>query len=155
MVGRQIEAGQENVVRKSFDINENELQRARQCAHEQGVSLAAYIRQAVISRNDGVESSAAIDAAAKRLDALVDRVDRDMTQLRLDLLEQEEARGRAALSLHEQAAADNRDLLIKSIKVMGEHIASILQPVQPKTGSGRPAGPGSNSIIPSISPRTT
>lgn len=134
------------MVRKGFDIPEYELDRAKQLAGEQGISLSAYLRQSVIDRNNGIAPTVNVDAAADRLHATVDRLEREMGQLRLDLLKQDEIRSKAAMELHERAVAENRELMAKAIATLGQHIASILNPsaspaARKPRASSDPAGP--------------
>lgn len=122
--------GRPSLLTKSFSIAPDELESARYCAKEQGVSLNKYLRLAVLEKNRGVVQG--LEAS----DALGD--------IRATVRESETRNAMALESLMadlraEQSAAlqANEDLVVKTLQAFSQFLAQ--QEPDAETLSKQPA----------------
>jgi len=122
--------GRPSLLTKSFNIAPDELESARYCAKEQGISLNKYLRLAVLEKNRGVIQG--LEAS----DALGD--------IRATVRESETRNAMALESLMadlraEQSAAlqANEDLVVKTLQAFSQFLAQ--QEPDAETLSKQPA----------------
>ena len=122
----------QSLLTKSFNIATDELERARYCAKEQGLSLNKFLRFAVIEKTQGVLQG--LDAADT------------LNEIRAAARESE---ARHAMTLEsaladmraEQAAAlqANEDLVVKTLQAFSQFLAQQEPEAQPKQPASKKA----------------
>lgn len=108
--------GRPSLLTKSFNIAPDELERARYCAREQGVSLNKYLRLAVLEKNRGVVLGLETRDALDDIRATV----RDFETRNVMALESTLADMRAEQSAALQA---NEDLVLKTLQAFSQFLA--------------------------------
>ena len=109
-------------VRKSIDIQEAELARAKRMADKSNLSLNQYLVDAVIAANDGEQSAARIDDATDSLKQTIAQFEGEVSRLRSDLQEETAAVVRAMEAMNQRVIDDNRNLIAKFISLLSEVI---------------------------------
>lgn len=131
----------QSLLTKSFNIASDELERARYCAKEQGVSLNKFLRFAVIEKTQGVLQG--LDAA----DTLgeIRAAARDSEARHALTLESALADMRADVTAALQA---NEDLVVKTLQAFSQ----FLVPPEPETKQPAPK-PSSRSAAAFLPPK--
>ncbi|WP_242881215.1 hypothetical protein [Stenotrophomonas maltophilia] len=122
--------GRPSLLTKSFNIASDELESARYCAREQGVSLNKYLRLAVLEKNRGVVQGLEASDALRDIRATV----RDSETRNALALE-----GALADMRAEQTAAlqANEELVVKTLQAFSQFLAQ--QDTDAETLSKQPA----------------
>lgn len=94
------------MLRKSFDIPEAELARAKRAADRAKVSLNEYLRRAVVASNDGHDHAAAMTELATDMRRQLDEARSENAQAMAALLTTAKHLG----ELHQQMHADHQQL---------------------------------------------
>jgi len=120
----------QSLLTKSFNIASDELENARHCAREMGISLNKYLRLAVLEKSRG--------------EALGLETSKTLSQIRATVRDSE---SRSALALEsfmadlraEQSASnhENRDLVVDTLKAFSQ----FLSPSEPSKESPRKSRP--------------
>lgn len=106
----------QSLLTKSFSIASDELESARYCAREQGISLNKYLRLAVLEKNRGVVAGLEASDALSDIRATV----RDSETRNAMALECALADMRAEQSAALQA---NEDLVVKTLQAFSQFLA--------------------------------
>lgn len=122
--------GRPSLLTKSFSIAPDELESARYCAKEQGVSLNKYLRLAVLEKNRGVVQGLEASDALGDIRATV----RESETRNALALESALADLRAEQSAALQA---NEDLVVKTLQAFSQFLAQ--QEPEAETLSKQPA----------------
>lgn len=93
------------MVRKSFNIEEEELLEAKSKADASGITLFRYLQLAVKEKNDGAGSLDQFQAMEDRLLKQLDRMRGEMDRLRVDLRDDNDA-------MCEQVREQNQQFLL-------------------------------------------
>lgn len=94
------------MLRKSFDIPEAELARAKRAADRANVSLNEYLRRAVVTSNDGHDNAAAMTELATDMRRQLDDARSESAQTMAALLTTAKRLG----ELHQLMQADHQEL---------------------------------------------
>lgn len=134
-----------SLLMKSFNIAPDELEQARYCANEQGVSLNKYLRLAVLEKNRGVVQGLETRDALDDIRATV----RDFETRHAMALESLMADLRAEQGV---AIQDNRKLIIEALRGFSHFIAeqqadheAPAEPTAAKPHRGPSPNPSENS----------
>lgn len=122
--------GRPSLLTKSFSIAPDELESARYCAKEQGVSLNKYLRLAVLEKNRGVvqglEASDALSDIRAVVQGLNSRIDLALENALADMRAEQGA-----------ALQANEDLVVKTLQAFSQFLAQ--QEPDAETLSKQPA----------------
>ncbi len=120
----------QSLLTKSFNIATDELESARYCAKEQGVSLNKYLRLAVLEKNRGVVQGLEASDALKDIRTTV----REAESRNALALESTLADMRAEVAAAVQA---NEDLVMKTLQAFSQFL-STSEPSQESPRKPRP-----------------
>jgi hypothetical protein len=120
----------QSLLTKSFNIASDELERARYCAKEQGVSLNKFLRLAVTEKTRGVLQGLETTGTLKDIRATV----RESEARHVLALESALADMRVEVAAAVQA---NEDLVMKTLQAFSQFLSSS----EPSQGSPRNPGP--------------
>ena len=108
------------MLRKSFDIAEQELQRAKRCASAGGMSLNRFIRNGVINQSDCQDTQQSLHSAKLEVDNSINQLRGEIAKIRQTLLEETE---RSALLTREevsQSIGRNEELMKTFIRALSK-----------------------------------
>ncbi|WP_303749361.1 hypothetical protein [Stenotrophomonas pigmentata] len=120
-------------VRKSIDIQEVELARARRMADKANLSLNQYLVDAVIAANDGEQTTARIDDATDSLKQTIAQLEGEVSRLRSDLQEETGAVVKAMEAMNQRVIEDNRNLIAKFISLLSDVVPTSAPSGYPST----------------------
>ena len=106
----------QSLLMKSFNIASDELEIARYCAKEQGVSLNKYLRLAVLEKNRGVVQGLEASDTLNAIQATV-RESESRSALALESL-MADLRAEQSVAIHE-----NRELVMDTLRAFSQFLA--------------------------------
>ena len=124
--------------RKSFDIAEAELNRARINAKAEGVSLNRYIRTAVTDKNECVSSSEYVAQMRDAVIAVVDEFRIEIARARLDVLTDSQRSGEVVREEMARSMKRNEELMKAFVRALGKQLSGGFDD---KPSPGRPNWP--------------
>jgi hypothetical protein len=123
--------------RKSFLIDDKDLDAARQAAKAEGVSLNRYILQAVLAKNTKQESSQHIEQASVKLATLLDQIRLEGMSARRALIEDAQRQSQLLKAELEQGAKKYTETSMSLVLALGKQIEVSLNPPR-KSGGTHP-----------------
>ncbi|MEV5118008.1 hypothetical protein [Stenotrophomonas indicatrix] len=133
--------GRQSLLTKSFNISIDELERARYCAKEQGISLNKFLRFAVIEKTRGALQGLEVTDTLNEIRATA-RESEIRSALALESL-MADLRAEQSVAIHE-----NRELVMDTLRAFSQFLAQ----AEPETTQPAPK-PSSRSAAAFLPPK--